>query len=69
MYTGSGKIQVECISGSGKIRVGCISVVRVSDQPNGFEASFLGYFFFCQIKNLAYYYLKLFVLNKKAFEL
>jgi len=44
VYTGSGKIQVGCISGLGKIRVRCISVLRVSDQPNGFRAAFPGFF-------------------------
>jgi len=47
VYTGSGKIRVGYISRSDKIRVGCISVLRVSDQSNGFREPFLGYFFFC----------------------
>ena len=44
VYTGSGKIRVECILGSDKIRIGCISILRVSDQPNGSIAPFFYYF-------------------------
>ena len=45
-YSGSNKIRVRCISGSDKILVGCISVLRVSDQPNRFRASFPMLFIF-----------------------
>ena len=66
VYTGSSKIRVRCILGSGKIRVGCISILRISDQLNGFRALFLGYFFFCQNKKTRHiYYLKLFIFIDK----
>jgi len=65
---GSGKIWIGCISNLDKIQVGCISVLRVSDQPNGFTAPFSG--FFVKIKKTRHiYYLKLFVFNEKPFEL
>ena len=44
VYSRSGKIQVGCILGLGKIQVGCISILRISDQPNGFRAFFSGLF-------------------------
>ena len=40
VYSELDKIRVGCISCSGKIQVEYISVLRVSDQPNGFRAPF-----------------------------
>ena len=53
VHMSSGKIWVRCILSSGKILVRCISVLRVSDQPNGFRAPFPGLFrFLVKIKKL-----------------
>ena len=63
VYTGSGKIWVECISGSDKIRVGCIRIRKKHGSgifrfygfrinPTGLVRLFLGYFVFCRNKKL-----------------
>ena len=43
---GLGENMVRVYSSSGKIRVGCISILRFSDQPNGFRAPFPGLLLF-----------------------
>ena len=52
VYSGSGKIRVECISGSGNTRADVFRFYGFWINTTGLERLFSGLFFFCQNQNL-----------------